>query len=133
MKTLIKIYIISTFSLYLASILFKGIILEKGLESLFLAGAGLAAVSLLIKPIINLLLLPLNLITFGLFRWVSSTVALYLVTLAVPGFKILNFVFSGLTNKWFEIPSFRLEGALSYIAFSLAISVLSSIIHWIIK
>lgn len=133
MKTLIKIYIISTFSLYLASILFKGIILEKGLESLFLAGAGLAAVSLLIKPIINLLLLPLNLITFGLFRWVSSTVALYLVTLAVPGFKILNFVFSGLTNKWFEIPSFRLEGVLSYIAFSLAISVFSSIIHWIIK
>jgi len=133
MKTLVKIYIISTLSLYLASIVFKGIVLEKGVESLFLAGAGLAAVSLLVKPVINLLLLPLNLITFGLFRWVSSTIALYLVTLAVPGFKILNFVFSGLTNKWFDIPPFKVGGVLSYIAFSLAISVFSSIVHWIIK
>lgn len=133
MKSLVKIYIINTLSLYLASVVFSGIALDKGLESLLLAGAGLAVISLLVKPLINILLLPLNLITFGLFRWVSSVVALYLVTLLVPGFKIVNFVFEGFSSKLINIPAFALSRALAFIAFSLAISVFSSIIHWIVK
>lgn len=133
MKSLIKVYIISTLSLYFSTLIFQGIVLSNGVESLLLAGAGLALVSLLIKPFINLLLLPLNLITFGLFRWVSSAVALYLVTLVVPGFKIVNFYFQGFFSKWIDIPSFSLEGVFALIAFSLAISVFASFLHWLLK
>ena len=133
MKSLIKIYIVHTLSLFFISEVFQGIILERGTESLLLAGAGLALSSLVIKPIINILLLPLNLITFGLFRWVSSAVALYLVTLVVPGFKIVNFAFGGFSSKWFELPAFEISGILAFVAFSFAISVFTSIIHWVIK
>lgn len=133
MKSIIKIYIINSLALFLTSEIFTGIILEKGVESLLLAGLGLALASLLIKPLINILLLPLNLVTFGLFRWVSSAVALYLVTLVVPGFKIANFFFAGFSSKWLDIPSFGFSGLLSFVAFSFAISVFTSIIHWVIK
>lgn len=133
MKTLLKVYITNTLSLYLASIAFRGITLTKGYESLFLAGLGLSLLSLLVKPLINILLLPLNLITFGLFRWVSSAIALYLVTLVVPGFKILGFSFSGLSSKWMDIPSINFSGILAIIAFSLVISLISSILHWLIS
>ena len=133
MKSLIKIYIASTLSLYLASVAFSGIQLSKGINSLLLTGVGLSILSLLVKPLINLLLLPLNLITFGLFRWVSSAIALYLVTLIVPGFKIIGFSFLGLSSKWIDIPSVNLSGLLAIIAFSLVISVISSILHWLIS
>ncbi len=133
MKTLLKVYATSTLSLYLASVAFDGIVLAKWPESLLLAGLGLSLLSLLVKPLINLLLLPLNLITFGLFRWVSSAVALYLVTLVVPGFKILGFAFAGLSSKWMDLPSINLTGFLAIIAFSLVISLISSILHWLIS
>lgn len=133
MKSILKIYITCTLSLYLASVAFGGIELSKGINSLLFAGVALSLFSLLVKPVINILLLPLNLITFGLFRWVSSVIALYLVTLVVPGFKILNFSFAGLSSRWIDIPAVNLNGILSVIAFSLVISIISSILHWIIS
>ena len=133
MKFILKIYLTNTLSLYLASVVFGGMQLSKGINSILLAGVGLSLLSLLVKPLINLLLLPLNLITFGLFRWVSSAIALYLVTLIIPGFKIIGFSFAGLASKWIDIPSVNLSGILSIIAFSLVISVISSILHWLIS
>lgn len=131
MRSVLKIYITSTLSLYLASIAFGGMRLSEGINSILLAGVALSLFSLLVKPLINLLLLPLNLITFGLFRWVSSAVALYLVTLIIPGFKIIGFHFAGLSSKWFDIPTVNLGGFLAIVAFSLVISVISSILHWL--
>jgi putative membrane protein len=133
MKSILKIYITSTLSLYLASLAFGGMELSKGVNSILIAGIALSLFTLLVKPIINILLLPLNLITFGLFRWVSSVIALYLVTLAVPGFKITGFVFAGLSSKWMDIPSIDLTGILAFIVFSFVISVISSILHWLIS
>ncbi|PIZ45666.1 hypothetical protein COY30_01575, partial [Candidatus Woesebacteria bacterium CG_4_10_14_0_2_um_filter_44_9] len=87
----------------------------------------------LVKPLINLLLLPLNLITFGFFRWVSSAIALYLVTLVIPGFKIIGFSFAGFSSRWLDIPAFSLSGFFAFIGFSFAISAFASIIHWLVK
>jgi len=108
-------------------------VLAKGINSILIAGVALSIFSLLVKPVINILLLPLNLITFGLFRWVSSVIALYLVTLVVPGFKITSFIFAGLSSKWIDIPAINLVGILAFVAFSLVISVISSILHWVIS
>ena len=133
MKKIIRIYLIDTVSLYLVSRFTQGLIFERGLESLLLAGVGLTAVSLIIRPLINLLLLPLNLVTFGLFRWVSSAIALYLVTLVVPGFKISKFFFSGFSSQWFSLPAIGLGGILAFVAFSFILSLLITIFSWLMK
>ena len=133
MKTLIRHYVIDTIALYLASRMTTGLIFDEGTKTLLLAGVGLMAASLIVRPLINLLILPLNLITFGLFKWVSSAVALYLVTLVVPGFRIGNFVFLGLTTGWFSLPSFALDGILAFVGFSFLLSLLTSFMYWLIK
>lgn len=133
MRRILKHYLSDTFALYLASQIASGMVFDKGYETLLLAGIALTIASLLAKPIINLLLLPLNLITFGLFKWVSSAVALYLVTLVVPGFRIIQFSFSGITTKFFDIPSIDLNGILAYIAFSFLLSLIISAFYWILK
>ena len=133
MKSIFKHYIIDTISLYLVSQAVTGIVFEKGLESLLLTGLGLMLTSFLVKPIINLLLLPLNLLTFGLFRWISSAITLYIVTLVVPGFKILAFHFQGFSSPWIDIPSISLLSPLSFIVFSFILTTVTSLVYWLIK
>jgi len=130
---IIKRFVIATTALYLINLAFSGLTFENGLSTLALTGAVLALTSLLIKPILNLLLLPLNLLTFGLFRWVTYAVTLYLVTLVVPGFSVGTFSFGGLNSYWFSIPALSFGGLWGLLAFSLSISFVSSTIHWIMK
>ena len=133
MKRLLRHFIFDTYSLWVVSQIADGMVFQKGLYSLFVAGAGLMAVSLLAKPVINVLLLPINLITYGLFRWVSSAVVLYLVTLIVKDFKITSFIYGGFNSKWFDIPALHFEGFLAFVGFSFILSIISSFIYWLIK
>jgi putative membrane protein len=133
MKRILRHYFIDTLALYAASQIASGVVFEKGIESLLLAGIGLSAASLLARPIINLLLLPINLVTFGFFRWVSSAAALYLVTLIIPGFKIVEFHFYGFSSQWFDIPALEFHGVLVYVAYSFVLSLITSLVYWLIK
>jgi putative membrane protein len=132
-KGILKHFIINTVSLYLVSLIVSGIIFSQGTYSILLAGLGLTLATMVIKPVINILLLPINLVTFGLFRWVSFAITLYLVTLVVPGFKLANFYFAGFSSPWFSLPVISLTGFLAFIAFSFLISLLASVAYWIIK
>ena len=131
MKRILRTYVIATFSLWTVAQTAQGIVFEKGPETLFLAGAVLTGALLVARPVINLLLLPINLITFGLFRWVSSAIALYLVTLVVPGFKITGFQYSGYMSRWFDIPELNFGGVLAYVAFSFILSLIISFVYWL--
>lgn len=131
MKRFIKHYAVDTFALWSISQIATGIIFEDYLKSLLMAGVALMITTIIAKPVINLLLLPLNLVTFGLFRWISSAIALYIVTLVIPGFKIIGFYFNGLSTVWFDIPKIDLSGALAYVAFSFLLSIITSLIYWI--
>lgn len=100
---------------------------------ILLSGAlALTLVDALIKPLINLLLLPFNLITLGTFRWVSSVAALYLTTLVVPGFAIRAFVYPGLATSYFIIPSLTLSLLGAYILIAILVSFFVSLLFWIL-
>lgn len=133
MKRILRHYIIDTVVLFLVSQITQGLIFDKGMETLLLAGVGLMLVSLLARPVINILLLPINLVTFGIFRWVSSVLVLYLVTLVVPGFKILGFSSQAFTVYGLTLPAFNFSGIMAYLAFSFLISFVTSLIYWLIK
>lgn len=133
MKTILRSYTINTVSLYIVSTMASGIVFDQGVKTLLLAGIGLMISSLILKPIINILLLPINLITFGLFRWLSSAITIYLVTLLIHGFRIEKFYFAGLHTNLIDLPALSLGGIWSFVAFSLALSVVTSTIHWLFK
>lgn len=133
MKRILRHFVISSVSIFLASSTASGLVFEKGLETILLTGLGLTIASLIAKPVINILLLPVNLITFGLFRWVSAVAVLYIVSLTVPGFKIANFYFGGYTSLWIDLPVIALSGFLAVVAFSFLHSLISSFIYWLVK
>lgn len=133
MRTIIKHFLIDTISLYLISQAVSGIVFAEGIYTMALAGLVLMLATMVVRPIINVLLLPINLITFGLFKWVTYAITLYLVTLVVPGFEIGQFIFNGFSSYWLSIPAITLSGILAFIAFSFSISIVSSIFNWIFK
>lgn len=133
MKRILRHFVIDSVSIFLASSVASGMIFEKGIETLLLTGFGLTIASLIAKPIINILLLPVNLITFGLFRWVSAVAVLYIVTLVVPGFQIIGFNFGGYTSLWIDLPVIAFSGFLAIVAFSFLHSLISSFVYWLIK
>jgi putative membrane protein len=132
-RPIIKHFLINSVSIYLVSLAVSGIYFADGINTLLLAAVALTVAALVIKPVINILILPINLITFGLFRWVGFAIALYVVTLLVPTFKLLNFHFAGFSSYLFTIPAISIEGILAFIVFSFLISTIASIIGWALK
>lgn len=134
MKRILRSFVIEIGALYLVSRIAGGIEFKNGLESLAIAGIALALATFLVRPIINILLLPINLVTFGLFKWISQAVTLFIVDLILSDFSVTAFVFSGFSSKWFSLPPVALNSApIAYIAFSLLLSVIGGIIYWLVK
>lgn len=133
MKKIIRHYCYATFSLWCVGQIASGLVFGQGIRTLLITGGAVTLVSLFAKPIINLLLLPVNIITFGLFRWLSSGVILYLATLLVPEFKVMGFNFNGLATPWIKIPTINLSGLFSYVGFSFVYSLITSFLFWIRK
>lgn len=131
MKTVLRSIVYNAASIWIVSLLASGIILEKGYETLLVAAFALGLINLLVKPVINILLLPLNLITLGAFRWLVNVLALYLVTIVVPDFRIVPLHFSRFTYQGIVIPPISLNLIFSFVVISFLISLISSFWYWL--
>lgn len=134
MKRLLRILAINFFAFWFVSqILPTAIVFSEGWKTIFWAAAAMALIDLAVKPLVKLLLLPITILTLGLFRWVINVLGLYLVTFLVPGFSIQAFDFPGFSYKGFAIPSFHASLLYSYVVISFTLSLISSFIYWLRK
>lgn len=133
MKGFFRSYLIHLFALWVIANNIGGIHFGKDPRVLLMGALALTVIDVLIKPLINLLLLPLNLVTLGTLRWVSSVFTLYISTLVVPGFEVVAFKYPGFTSNMFIIPpiDFSLFGA--YIILSIFISIIVSFLFWLAR
>ncbi len=135
MKRILRNIFIQIGALYFASVLVSGMEFKRGLLSLFITGAFLSISSFVIKPVVNVLLLPLNLVTLNFFRWVGNLVVLYLATLVMTTeFAIGAFKYVGFSSNLFDIPEISFyPGVLSIVAFAFVISVIAGVFHWLVS
>lgn len=121
MRWLLRHLIITGLSVYLVSLILPGFTLSGGLKSLGLTAVILTLVTKLVKPLINLVMLPINLMTLGLFRWVTHALTLYLVAWLSPDLTITSFTF----NQW----HFSAVWTLIFASFLLSLS--QSTLRWL--
>jgi uncharacterized membrane protein YvlD (DUF360 family) len=132
-KKILRNFVIEATALYLASQAAQGLFFEKGFQSLVITGFVLAAASFLIRPVLNILLLPINMVTFNFFRWANHTITLFLVDLALKQFSIMQFNYPGFKSEYFDLPPLFFEqGVAAYLAFSILISIIAGTIYWLI-
>jgi putative membrane protein len=82
-------------TVYLADKLGLGLRLAHGVlgaEAALIAVVALALVNAIIRPIVQLLTLPITCLTFGLFSFVINAFMFWLVGQLVPGFRVHGFV-----------------------------------------
>ncbi len=133
MKKILRSLIINAAALALIGQVVSGFKISAGYEGLLLAAAVLAGVNLVIKPLIKLLLLPINLLTLGAFRWLVNVFSLYLVTLLIPYLEITGFNFPGWTYNGFTIPEMYLAKIWVLVIASFFISLFSTFLFWLFK
>ena len=101
MKKYLRLFLINLGTIWLATFLLAGVSYQGGFKTLALAALALTVINFLIRPLIKILLLPINLLTMGMFRWVINVLSLYLLTIVVPqisitGFRLAGFNYQGL-------------------------------------
>ncbi len=86
---LIKL-LLNALAFYIVAYLLPGVHIA-GYEALLVVAVVWGILSILIKPILDILTLPITIITFGLFTFVVNAGLLLLTARLVPGFTIDNF------------------------------------------
>ena len=90
---------------YIAQYFLSGIHLDNSWSAYLIASLVFVIFNFLLSPIIKLLLLPINLLTLGLFRWLTNVLVLYLFDLVYDGIRITSFTYAGLTSAIISLPS----------------------------
>lgn len=79
--------IVTALSLLVVDLVVPGVELDTFTAAL-LAAASIGIVNALIKPVLEALTIPINVLTFGVFSLVVNGFCFWLASLAVPGFRV---------------------------------------------
>jgi putative membrane protein len=105
--------VVNAFALWLAAQWIDGVDFNGDLTSLALVALVFGVVNTLIKPLVNLLTLPLTVLTLGLFALVVNALMLLL-------------------TSWL-VGTYTVDGFIPALLASLLISIVSTVLNWFIK
>jgi len=107
MRVIIKLAI-NVFALFVVAYLVPGFILT-GLWPAIVAAIVIGVVNTFIKPILQIIALPISLITLGISAFLINVALLYLVSFIVPGFRIANFMTAIIASVVLSLVSWFLQ------------------------
>jgi len=133
MKTLLKHTVINSISLVVLAQILPGVVINGGVKTYIVAGFVLSLLLLFIKPILNIFSIPLNMITLGLFSFVTNSIILYILTVLVTDIKINRFTYEGFTYAGFVVPVMHFNTLFAFIVTAAVLSLIIAFFDWVIK
>lgn len=133
MKAILRNTVFNAISLFILSQILSGVKVSGGIQTLLLSGFILSILFIVLKPILNLFSLPLNMVTFGLFSFLTNAILLYVLTVFVPNISISEFTFSGFSFAGFVIPLMHFSTLFAFIISAAALALVINFFHWLIK
>lgn len=131
MKSLLRYFLFNLVSLWATSEIIKGVSYEGGIQTLGLAALVFTGINLILVPLLRILLLPLNLLTLGIFSWITNVLALYALTNLVPSFKLAPYFFPGYSYNGFSIPAADLTTFWVAVVASFLIGLFTHFLNWL--
>jgi len=98
-----------------------------------LAGFCLTLLFLVLKPVLNIISIPLNALTLGFFSVVTNGILFYLLTVFIPNVTIKAFTFYGVSFAGFIIPKVSINIFFAFIIIALLQSLIFAFIKWVVK
>jgi len=133
MKKILKFTLLFTFSLITANQIWGNLSFQSIPSSIIKTAFILSIFEIILKPILKIILFPINLITLGLFRIVIDTLGLYLAVFLFSDFK-LNDIHTSTTNWWgMSIPALNFVNFFTYLVTSVTIGLILNFFNFIIR
>lgn len=137
MKSLLRTIVVNSVALFAITQLLEGVKIDGGFTTFLFSGLVLSILSIIIKPILKIIALPINIITLGgsafILNVAISAIVLYFLTIFVPQITITSFTFKGMNLAGFVIPKFFVGNFLAFIISALLISLIVKISEWFVK
>jgi len=133
MKKILRTLAINLLVLYLTNLTYPGFVIKHDLKVFLTAAIIWFLLNKIVKPIIKLLLLPINLITLNLFAWAVSLLTLLLLQTIVGDIEVRAYQFPGASFQGFVIPPLFINTFFSYIISSTLLNLIQAIIKWLIS
>lgn len=133
MKSLLRGFVINSFSLWVTSQLITGLVIKGGFDVIILGGITLTLINLLVKPVLSLLTLPFNLLTMGIFSWLLNVFLLYLLTVFVPQISFASYTFPGVSINGFSLPKFVFSSFQTVILIAFVLSFITNFVNWLFR
>jgi len=127
-KKIFKNFLIFYFAVTVVLQYFPGFKLTAGYERVFLLAFLISILNTFVKPLIKLILLPLNIITLGFFNWLSIFIVFFIATVYVKGVEIIGFTYSGFYSDLFTINDMKVHRYLSYLLSSLFVYIIYKLV-----
>ena len=124
-------FLFYTIALFATSQLLSGFYLTGGLQTYIITGIILSLMMLILRPVLNLLSMPLNIITFGFASFLVNAVILFLLTVFVVQVHVVPFTLPSISFAGFAIPAIGLNKWFAYLVASIVVSGVYSILTWV--
>lgn len=131
MKTLLRYYLINLTALVVTIKVVPGLTYSGGIRTLLLGALVFSVINFLLVPLLKILLLPLNLLTLGLFAWLTNVLAIYALTTVISDFHLASFFFSGFEYGGFNIPAMELTPFWAAVVSSFVIGAVTHALQWL--
>ena len=129
MKHLIRVFLFNVFALWITSQILPSLVAPGGWQIMLFAGFILSLLMIFIAPILKILFIPINILTFGLLSWFINVIVIYLLTVFVPEIQITAWDFAGASWAGFVVPPVHFSYLLALIVTSLFLSTITNILH----
>lgn len=134
LRLLLRTVAINLLSIYIVTQVLGGVIVYYGgYKTLLYTALAITVVNLFVRPIVNLLLLPVHLVTLGVFRWVANIITLYLVTWMIKDLQIQQYYFTGAFLGVLNIPPINFSAFGSFVVVTLALTVIFHMLYWLFQ
>ena len=133
LQKFLKSFLLTSIALYLTTLFIPGFYINPQLKSLVFATLIFSLLNTFIRPLVKLLLLPINLITLGALGWLANIIILYLFAYLSPDVSISSFLLSDIPGIGLILPSLIVGRFIATFIISAVISVAQNLISWLIK
>ena len=133
MKKILKLTLLFTFSLITTNQIWGNLFFQAIPASIIKTALVLGVFEIILKPILKIILFPINLVTLGLFRVVIDTLGLYLAVFLFNDFMVTN-INTQPTSFWgIAIPALNFPGFFTYLVTSITIGIIINFFNFIIR
>ena len=133
MKAFLRNILFNSFSIFVISQVLSGVHVSGGFPTYIFGGIALTLLLTILKPVLNVIAIPLNLITLGMFSFLVNVIIFYLLTVFVMDITISAFTFQGASYAGFIIPKLHFNILFAFVLTSFLQSVIVSFLAWLIE